>query len=312
MQVQTFFYHMLTPYQQAKLYIKASKLFDAVLTLLIIINIAGMMLETVPTIAPFWQYELHLIERVSVLLFTIEYGLRLWSSAAGPSPQNQNLTPWQKRVRYMKSPMAIIDILAIVPFYLSMFVQLDLRVLRIFRVLRILKLGRYSRSLQTLLTVIKSESHSLIAALSILMLFTIIAATCIYYIEHAAQPEAFSSIPASVWWALVTLTTVGYGDIVPITPLGKAFGGLITILGICFYALPAGILSSSFTAQMQLKRERFKETVRTALEDGKFSEHDANHLERVRALLDLDEEEARLIIRLLQHHHTHETRDNNH
>jgi voltage-gated potassium channel len=141
------------------------------------------------------------------------------------------------------------------------------------------------------------------------MLFTVIAATCIYYIEHTAQPEAFSSIPASLWWAVATLTTVGYGDIVPITPGGKIFGGLITILGICFYALPAGILSSSFTAQMQLKRDRFKETVRTALEDGKFSDHDANHLERMRALLDLDEEEARLIIRLLQHHHKNDSRE---
>lgn len=200
--------------------------------------------------------------------------------------------------------MALIDLLAILPFYLSMFVTLDLRILRVFRVLRILKLGRYSRSMQTLITVIRNESHSLVAALSVLMLFTVIAATCIYYIEHTAQPDAFSSIPASLWWALVTLTTVGYGDIVPITAGGKVFGGIITILGICFYALPAGILSSSFTAQMQLKRDRFKETVRTVLEDGKFSEHDKGHIERVRDLLDLDEEEAQLIVRLLQHHHS--------
>nr|MCS5578542.1 potassium channel family protein [Alteromonas macleodii] len=96
---------------------------------------------------------------------------------------------------------------------------------------------------------------------------------------------------------------VGYGDAVPITALGKIFGGLITIMGICFYALPAGILSSSYTSQMQLKRDRFKDTVRSVLDDGKLSEHDVHHLEHVRALLDLDEEEAKLIVRLLQHHH---------
>ena len=125
-----------------------------------------------------------------------------------------------------------------------------------------------------------------------------------YFAEKDEDDTAFTSIPASLWWALVTLTTVGYGDAVPITPMGKIFGGIITVMGICFYALPAGILSSSYTAQMQLKRDRFKDSVRIVLDDGKLSEHDINHLSKVRELLDLDEEEARLIMRLLQHHHT--------
>jgi len=263
-----------------------------------------MMLETVPGIPAIWQYELHIIEVVSVLIFTVEYFLRLYGSASAPNrPNHERTTTWQKRWTYLKSPMALVDLMAILPFYLSVFVAFDLRILRIFRVMRILKIGRYSRSMQTLITVLRNESHSLIAALSVLLLFTIIAATCIYYIEHAAQPDVFSSIPASLWWALVTLTTVGYGDAVPITALGKIFGGLITIMGICFYALPAGILSSSYTSQMQLKRNRFKNTVRSVLDDGKLSEHDVHHLEHVRALLDLDEEEAKLIVRLLQHHH---------
>jgi len=315
MSLQTTCYNILASYKDAQSHHKASKYFDVILVIVIVINIATMMLSTVPGTSSQWGTELHIIEVISVCLFTLEYILRIWSSGAAPpsalasSKDVQLHTPWQKRWYYLKSPMALIDLLAILPFYLSMFVTLDLRILRVFRVLRILKLGRYSRSMQTLITAIRNESHALIAALSVLMLFTVIAATCIYYIEHTAQPEAFSSIPASLWWAVVTLTTVGYGDIVPITPGGKLFGGLITILGICFYALPAGILSSSFTAQMQLKRDRFKETVRTALEDGKFSEHDANHLERMRALLDLDEEEARLIIRLLQHHHKNDSRE---
>ena len=315
MSLQTTCYNILASYKEAQSHHKASKYFDMILVAVIVINIATMMLSTMPDVSATQSAEFHIIEIVSVGLFTLEYILRIWSSAAAPLPalattkSNHVNTPWKKRWLYLKSPMAIVDLLAILPFYLSMFFILDLRVLRIFRVLRILKIGRYSRSIQTLVAVIRNESHALIAALSILMLFTIIAATCIYYIEHSAQPEVFSSIPASLWWALVTLTTVGYGDIVPITFGGKVFGGLITIMGICFYALPAGILSSSFTAQMQLKRDRFKETVRTVLEDGKFSEHDANHLERMRALLDLDEEEARLIIRLLQHHHKNDSRE---
>ena len=309
-------YHILAPASEAHEYKKCSKLFDILLIALIIVNVAAMMLETVPGLPALWQHELHIIEVVSVLIFTIEYILRVYSSASAPNRSTQanrsaqanrtrqeKTTAWQKRWAYIKSPMALVDLMAILPFYLSMLVAFDLRILRVFRVLRILKIGRYSRSMQTLVTVLRNESHSLIAALSVLLLFTIIAATCIYYIEHAAQPDVFSSIPASLWWALVTLTTVGYGDAVPVTALGKVFGGLITILGICFYALPAGILSSSYTTQMQLKRDRFKDTVRSVLDDGKLSEHDVHHLEHVRALLDLDEEEAKLIVRLLQHHH---------
>ena len=316
MSFQNACYHILAPSSEAHEYKKHSKLFDILLIALIIVNVAAMMLETVPGLPALWQHELHIIEVVSVLIFTIEYILRVYSSASAPNRSTQanrsaqanrtrqeKTTAWQKRWAYIKSPMALVDLMAILPFYLSMLVAFDLRILRVFRVLRILKIGRYSRSMQTLVTVLRNESHSLIAALSVLLLFTIIAATCIYYIEHAAQPDVFSSIPASLWWALVALTTVGYGDAVPITALGKIFGGLITIMGICFYALPAGILSSSYTSQMQLKRDRFKDTVRSVLDDGKLSEHDVHHLEHVRALLDLDEEEAKLIVRLLQHHH---------
>ena len=298
-------YNILTPHSDAHEFKTLSKIFDFALVILILVNVGAMMLETVPGLSPTWQRELHTIEIVSVLIFTVEYLLRVYSSAAAPSRHGEEArSAKKKRWNYLKSPMAVIDLMAILPFYLSMFVALDLRILRVFRVMRILKIGRYSRSMQTLLTVLRNEAHSLGAAISVLLVFTVIAATCIYYIEHTAQPEVFSSIPSSLWWALVTLTTVGYGDAVPITTLGKVFGGFITIMGICFYALPAGILSSSYTAQMQLKRDRFTDTVRTALDDGHLSEHDKGHIERVRDLLDLDEEEAHLIVRLLQHHHS--------
>lgn len=318
MTLQQACYHILAPASEAAHFKKASRLFDFFLVVIITVNIAAMMIETLPNISQAWLAKLHTIEIVSVILFSAEYVLRVYSSAANPNLSDKTThhigsvkswSPWQKRWHYIKSPMAIIDLMAILPFFLSMFFMLDLRILRVFRVLRILKIGRYSRSIQTLVDVVRSEAHSLVAALSVLMLFTVIAATCIYYIEHNAQPEVFSSIPASLWWALVTLTTVGYGDAVPITSLGKIFGGFITVMGICFYALPAGILSSSYTGKMQLKRDRFKDTVRSALDDGVLSEHDIHHIERVRGLLDLDEEEARLIIRLLQHHHNGKSKD---
>ena len=225
MSFQNACYHILAPASEAHEYKKLSKIFDVFLIALIIVNVVAMMLETVPGIPAIWQYELHIIEVVSVLIFTVEYFLRLYGSASAPNrPNHERTTTWQKRWSYLKSPMALVDLMAILPFYLSVFVAFDLRILRIFRVMRILKIGRYSRSMQTLVTVLRNESHSLIAAISVLLLFTVIAATCIYYIEHTAQPDVFSSIPASLWWALVTLTTVGYGDAVPITALGKIFG----------------------------------------------------------------------------------------
>ncbi|WP_338456696.1 ion transporter, partial [uncultured Alteromonas sp.] len=159
MSLQTTCYNILASYKDAQSHHKTSKYFDVILVTVIVINIATMMLSTVPGTSSQWGTELHIIEVVSVVLFTLEYILRIWSSAAAPplalasSKDVQLHTPWQKRWYYLKSPMALIDLLAILPFYLSMFVTLDLRILRVFRVLRILKLGRYSRSMQTLITV---------------------------------------------------------------------------------------------------------------------------------------------------------------
>lgn len=298
-------YSLLRPNHESKQQSLASQIFDYFLIILILANILAMMLETVEHIGVRWHQQLYYFELVSVAIFTVEYLLRIWTSVEHKMPHKQgseqSLTPWQMRMKYIRSPMALIDLCAILPFYLSMFFTLDLRVLRILRLARLIKLGRYSRSIQTLVVVVRNESKTLIAALGVLFMVMMIAATGMYYLERHAQPEVFSSIPASLWWALVTLTTVGYGDVVPITTGGRIFGALITILGVGFYALPAGILSSSFTEQMHMKRERFKDVVRSAIEDGELSEHEIEQIERVRELLDLDSKEAELMIRLLQH-----------
>lgn len=303
MSVQAFCYRLLGPSRSHDKTDRLSLAFDYLLITLIISNVAAMMLETIPAVHGQWHEELAIFDLISVGIFTIEYVLRIWIAPLSPHPHKKGERRWNRRMDYILSPMAIIDLLAILPFYLSTLFFIDLRVLRLFRVIRMIKLGRYSRSMQALMSVIRSEARTLLAALSVLLIMMVVAATIIYYLEHQAQPEAFSSIPASLWWALVTLTTVGYGDVVPVTTLGRVFGGVITLLGVGLYALPAGILSSSFTAQMQLRRDRFKETARSVIADGELSEHDAHHLERVRDLLELDEEEAELIVKLLQHHH---------
>ena len=297
-------FRILRPYRENQSGEWPSRLFDYLLIVLIALNVVAMMLETVPGIATDWLPELRVFEAISVIIFTIEYIARIWTSPESPDFNNGEQSDSQIRLKYACSPMAIIDLIAIIPFYLSMLIAIDLRVLRLFRLTRLIKLGRYSRSMQTLMEVLRSEAKTLLAAVSVLFIVMVFAATGIYYIEHSVQPEEFSSIPAAMWWSLVTLTTVGYGDVVPITPLGRVFGGLITLLGVGLYALPAGILSSSFTAQLQRRRDRFREVVEAAISDGKLTAHETEHLEKIRGLLDLDEEEAELIIKLLKHHHS--------
>lgn len=147
--------------------------------------------------------------------------------------------------------MQVIDLLAIAPFYLS-FVYVDfriLRLLRVFRLLRIFKVARYVRALNLLVLVLKRKRDELILVFVILIFLLIIASTAMYYCENAAQPEKFSSIPESMWWAIITLTSVGYGDIVPITAIGRVVGGVIAVIGVAFFAIPTGILASGFSQE---------------------------------------------------------------
>lgn len=299
-------YRVLRPYRENTEGELFSRLFDILLILLIVSNAIAMLLMTVQSIDSQYHQQLHQFEVFSVIVFTLEYLARVWTcvEAAPVNSEQHNWPIWKRRLHYLVTPMALVDLVAILPFYLSMFFTVDLRILRLLRLARLIKLGRYSTAMQTLYQVIRAEARTLLAALSVLMLIMVFAATGIYYLERHVQPEEFSSIPAAMWWALVTLTTVGYGDVVPITPLGRIFGALITLLGIGVYALPAGILSSSFTSRVHLRRERFREVALSAIADGDLSERDIEHLEKIRHILDMDPEEAKLIIKLLQHRHS--------
>jgi voltage-gated potassium channel len=158
--------------------------------------------------------------------------------------------------------------------------------------LRLFKLTRYSRALRALLDVLRKESDTLVAAMLVLFIMLIISASGIYLLEHKLQPEAFSNIPDAMWWAIATLTTVGYGDIVPITPLGKLFGGIIGLIGVGMVALPAAILASGFAENLQKRRQRFSSQVKHMLADGEIDEEERWQLERLRRELRLDSEEA--------------------
>ncbi|TDM65200.1 ion transporter [Acinetobacter pittii] len=275
-----------------------SKCINYFLVILIIGNVAAVLLETVNDLYLNYRIWFDYFENISIAFFSIEYLLRLWSVADRDTTQSS----WKTRLNWMKSGEAIIDLMAILPAYLNFFVRIDLRMLRILRLLRLLKLTRYFISLQILLCVIKREKGSFQAVIFILIIMIIMTASGIYMVENKAQPEAFSSIPKSMWWAVVTLTTVGYGDVTPVTNLGKLLGALITILGVGIAALPAGILASGLANELNQRNQRLEQEFRELLQArGIHILHDEIEIERIRQKVGLPKEQAHnLIIQIMR------------
>jgi voltage-gated potassium channel len=196
------------------------------------------------------------------------------------------------RLRYVFSLIALVDLLAVLPYYLAAIVPIDLRFLRVLRILRILKLSHYFAALDVLLEVARKERNAFGAAFFLLALGTLFASSGIYLCEHEIQPVAFGSIPAAMWWAVATLTTVGYGDVTPVTVAGKVFGASITVMGIGMVALPTGILASGFSEELRRRQQRYGAEMRSALADGVLDGFEREHLERLRRELGLSEEEV--------------------
>lgn len=227
---------------------------DIFLVSLIILNILAVILESVNSIYTAYKTTFLIFEIISVSLFTTEYVLRIWVSNLNERYRH----PITGRLRYMVSFMALIDLLAILPFYLA-FLTVDLRILRalrIFRFVRLAKLTRYVKALQFFGSVIRKKRAELGVTAMIMAILLILASSLMYFAEHEAQPDKFSSIPAAMWWAVATLTTVGYGDILPVTALGKTMGSIIAILGIGMFALPAGLLGSAFIEEINERKKK--------------------------------------------------------
>ncbi len=226
---------------------------EAVLVTLIVTNITSLLLETVPALHQSYHHIFYYIEVFSVVVFSIEYVLRVWSITEVPAYAH----PVKGRIRYMLSFMAVCDILSIIPFYMP-FVYADLAVLRLFRFLRLLrifKVARYLTALTTIRKVVHDKRGELLVSLVLMLFVLIITSTLMFHIENSYQPDKFSSIPATMWWGITTLTTIGYGDMVPITSLGKFFGGVITMIGVGLFALPAGIIASGFHENVGKKKK---------------------------------------------------------
>jgi voltage-gated potassium channel len=220
---------------------------NAFIVALIVLNAVAFAAETVDDVAERYAEAFRLLNIFSVLVFTVEYVLRVWSAVE--IPMLSRMPPWRARLRFAMRPIMVIDLLAFAPWYVHWLFPIDLRLLRVFRLFRLLKIVRYSPALQTMGRVLADEYRALLGALLVMLVLILFASTGVYFLEREVQPDKFGSIPTAAWWALATLTTVGYGDAVPITPLGKVLGGVVMLLGIGMFALPIAIIATGFAQE---------------------------------------------------------------
>jgi voltage-gated potassium channel len=233
---------------------RASQAFDVAIIVLILLSVASIVLQSFRQLAIRYWRVFAVFEIFTVAVFTVEYALRIWTADL--------LYPQAKhpRLKYVFSFMALVDLMAITPFYLP-FIAADLRFLRLLRLLRLsrllrlFKLGRYVDSLQVIGTVIRDAASQLIASIGACFLIVLISAILMYGVENTAQPEGFPNIAEALWWAVCTLTTVGYGDVYPITAMGKFLAAIISLVGIGIVAIPTGIISAGFTEAMAARRK---------------------------------------------------------
>ncbi len=227
-----------------------------VLLSVVVASIVALVIESVPEIRARAPGLFSTLEIGFVAIFTIEYVLRLWSCTAAEPPRS---AVWG-RARFAGKPMMIVDLIVILPFYLP-FLGVDFRVarlLRLMRLARVFKLARYTRAANSIRDAFLAKRSELTITFGFLLVLLLFSASVMYFAERDAQPEVFGTIPKSMWWAIVTLTTVGYGDVVPITPLGRVAASFIAVVGVGFIALPTGILGSAFVEELGRRRNRLE------------------------------------------------------
>lgn len=227
--------------------------FDVFIISLIILNVVAIILESIQPLRDQYYHQFFIFEIFSVIIFTVEYILRVWTANLHPKYRK----PIKGNIKFAFTPLAIIDLLAFLPFYLP-FIGIDLRffrIVRIVRLFRLFKIVRYVEALSFINRVVKKKKEELVLSLIFMVFLLLVASTLMYYVEHAAQPEEFSSIPDAMWWGIVTITTLGYGDIYPITSLGRILGGVIALIGVGFFALPTGILASGFSEEISIRKQ---------------------------------------------------------
>ena len=230
-----------------------TRLVNSALALLIVVNVSCVILESVEPIRKHFALTFELFEHAATAIFAAKYALRVWTCVDFRDPRYRD--PSWGRLRYIRSFFALVDLVAVLPAVIGFFGAADFRVLRLLRLLRMLKLVRHSTTFGLLFAVLREERQSITALLFVLLLTVTISGSLMYMIENEVQPEVFSSIPVAMWWGIETLTTVGYGDIVPMTVAGRIVGGCVSIIGIGTLALFSGLITVGFLDQLKIYRE---------------------------------------------------------
>jgi voltage-gated potassium channel len=227
---------------------RSMRFVSRLLILLVLINIVAVVLESVPHYEAAYGGIFTAIEMVSLVVFTVEYVMRIW--VAAEHAPNRDLPPLRARLRYVVSTDGLVDLVSVVPFWLAFVVPSEFRIVLLFRIVRFLKLARYSPALRSLLEVLYSERRALFGCVVILAGATLITASFMHLAERSVQPDKFGTIPDAMWWSIVTLGTIGYGDVVPVTPLGKMIAAATILCGLVMIALPVGIIATAFSEQI--------------------------------------------------------------
>ncbi len=266
---------------------RPERLVRGALLLAILTAVATALVEDAITLRAPHRLLVGAIELVVTVLFAFEYALRLWSCVE----DRRYADPLWGRLRYALRIAALIDLVAVLPGLLWL-LGLDLRVLRFLRILRILKLTRLSGSLDLLADALRAEADALLATFSLALVALVLAAAGMHWFEAERQPDAFGSVLSAMWWAVATLTTVGYGDVTPVTPGGRFFGGIVSLIGVGLVSLPAAILAAGFGEQLRLRRETYRRMVERAYADGRLTRRERAELEAARQALALPPETA--------------------
>jgi voltage-gated potassium channel len=218
------------------------------LVALVLLSVGAVVFESVPEYRRTYGVAFDLIEYCAALVFSLEYILRLW--CAPELPQFSDWPHWRARLSLAQTPSALIDLIAVVPIYLTFLVPGDFRVLMLLRLLRFFKLARYSPGMRSLMAALEAERRALAASAVILFGLVLVTASAMHLVEHEAQPDKFGSIPSAMWWSIVTLTTVGYGDVYPVTLAGRMVASVTMVFGMMMLALPIGIIATAFAEEI--------------------------------------------------------------
>jgi len=282
-------------------------IFEVFINVWVLISVTAVVLESVHSINYILHLQFVILDTVAVAIFTVEYVMRIYSSVEEPGFKGAV----SGRLKQAKTPSTMIDLLAILPFFLEVFLHhlFDLRFLRIFRLARLLKLARGSDATAVMFKVIAREWPVLVAATFIMFLLVILTASLGYLFEHEAQPEKFENIPTAIYWAVITLASVGYGDISPVTPVGRAVTVVLSLVGIGIFAIPAALLASSFSDELVKKRELLKANIYDILKDGHISDEEASIIRSEAKRLHLTNAEINALLDLVRKEHDLEERN---